>query len=231
MSNRFYTFTLLNFEGMTHQIIKAAFQKAESETEKNSINANAEFLSEYILENFKYSISTKSMTRYYKGESSPNQEVKNYLAKYLGHDGYETYVKWNSNSNSKDQLIAKRSNNLYSRKRIIVILSFIMVVATSSYLGYVGGQEECMIWNNDHYIMAECKGRIIERKFIPHIYNNLKKVEVSDSTIFFKNGEVQIWYDKSNGQLEFFTSPGIHPVNGKTLKPITDYMIEKYVRN
>ncbi len=216
---------------MTHQIIIAAFKKAEAETEKNSINANAEFLSEYILEKFKYSISTKSLSRYYKGESSPNQKVKDYLAHYLGYESYEIYIKWNSSSSQKDEQVENKKSYILSNKKLIVALSFLMVIATSSYLGYLGGKEECMIWSNDHYIKTECIGNSEERKFIPHIYENMKKVEVSDKTTFFKDGEVQIWYDKSNGQLDFFTSPGIHPVNGKTLKPITEYMIEKYVRN
>ena len=86
---------------MTHQIIIAAFKKAEAETEKDSINANAEFLSEFIFEKFKYSISTKSLTRYYKGESSPNQKVKDYLAQYLGYESYDIYIKWNSTSNQE----------------------------------------------------------------------------------------------------------------------------------
>ena len=93
---------------MIHQIIIAAFKKAETETEKDSINANAEYLSEYIFEKFKYSISTKSLTRYYKGESSPNQKVKDYLAQYLGYESYDIYIKWNSNSNSRKNRKKKR---------------------------------------------------------------------------------------------------------------------------
>ncbi|MCB7481631.1 hypothetical protein [Christiangramia sediminis] len=216
---------------MTHQIINAAFKKAESETEKDSINANAEFLSEYIFEKFRYSISTKSLTRYYKGESSPNQKVKDYLAQYLGYESYDIYIQWNSTSNQMDELEEKKKIHLFSNKKLIVALSFLMVVATSSYLGYISGKEECMIWNNDHYIKTECSGRSEEQKFIPNTYNNLKKVEVSETTTFFKNGEVRIWYYKSNGELEYFSSPGKHPVSGKTLKPITKYMIDKYVKN
>ena len=216
---------------MTHQIINAAFSKAESETEKDSINANAEFLSEYIFEKFRYSISTKSLTRYYKGESSPNHKVKDYLAQYLGYESYDIYIQWNSTSKQMDELEEKKKSHLFSNKKLIVALSFLMVLATSSYLGYISGKEECMIWNNDHYIKTECSGRSEERKFISHIYNNLKKVEVSETTTFFKNGEVRIWYYKSNGELEYFSSPGKHPVSGKTLKPITKYMIDKYVEN
>ena len=215
---------------MTHHIIIAAFKKAEAETEKDSINGNAEFLSEYIFEKFKYSISTKSLTRYYKGESSPNQKVKDYLAQYLGYECYDVYIKWNSTSTQKSKLEEKKKSDLFLNKKVIIALGFIMVVATSSYLGYMGGQEECMIWNNDHYIKTECDGSRNDRKFISHIYNNLKKVQVSDTTTFFRNGEVQIWYYKSNGELEYFSSPGKHPVSSKTLKPITKYMIDKYVR-
>ena len=216
---------------MIHHIIKASFKKAESKTEKDSINANAEYLSEYIFEKFKYSISTKSLTRYYKGESSPNQKVKDFLAQFLGYDGYDTYIKWNSNSDLEDQEEKKNKDTSLSNRSLVIALILIMLVATSSYLGYMGGQEECMIWNNDHYMKTECSGSSEERKFIPHIYNNLKKVEVSDTTAFFKNGEVQIWYYKSNGELEYFSSPGKHPVSRKTLKPITKYMIDKYIRN
>ncbi len=216
---------------MTHQIIIAAFKKAEAETEKNSINANAEFLSEFIFEKFKYSISTKSLTRYYKGESSPNQKVKDYLSHYLGYESYDIYIKWNSTPNQENEQLEKEKSRLFLNKKLIVALSFLMVIATSSYIGYLGGKEECMIWNNDHYVKTECSGSNEERKFIPHIYNNLKKVEVSDTTAFFKNGKVQIWYYKSNGELEYFSSPGKHPVSSKTLKPITKYMIDKYVRN
>ncbi len=215
---------------MTHQIIIAAFKKSEAETERNSTNANAEFLSEYIFEKFKYSISTKSLTRYYKGESSPNQKVKDYLARYLGYESYDIYLKWNSTSNQIDEFEEKKKSQLFSNKKLIVALCFLMVVATSSYLGYIGGKEECMIWNNDHYVKTECSGSSEEQKFIPHIYKNLKKVEISDTTAFIENGEVRIWYYKSNGKLEYFSSPGKHPVSGKTLKPITKYMIDKYIR-
>jgi len=40
---------------------------------------------------------------------------------------------------------------------------------------------------------------------------------------------VKIWYGRNiKKELEFFTSLGLHPETGKTLDPITDYMIKKY---
>ena len=38
------------------------------------------------------------------------------------------------------------------------------------------------------------------------------------------------WYYKNDqGEIEYYTSAGLHPVNGETLKAITEYIIEKYV--
>lgn len=51
-----------------------------------------------------------------------------------------------------------------------------------------------------------------------------------DLIFFDKSGNAQIWYGKNlKGELEIFTSLGLHPETGKTLKPISKYMIEKYI--
>lgn len=217
---------------MTKRIIEAAFKKAERETGRETVNANAQFLSEYLLESYKYSISTKSVTRYYKGESSPNLQVLNYLAQYLGYDNYETYLAWNSGlDKEKLDSIPGQQNFLSSKKTLAIISILVIVIAVSGYIGFKNGESGCMVWKNDHYEIADCTGSIGEKKNVPYILSNFRKVQVSDTTTFFKKGEVQIWYDKSNNEVEFFTAPGIHPDNGKTLKPISEYMIEKYIKN
>ncbi len=49
---------------------------------------------------------------------------------------------------------------------------------------------------------------------------------------FKEDDSVRIWYGKNReGELEYFSSQGLHPQTGKTLKPITRYMIEKYICN
>jgi hypothetical protein len=54
---------------------------------------------------------------------------------------------------------------------------------------------------------------------------------VSCETEFFdSNGEAKIWYGKNRKkELESFTAIGLHPETGKTLDPITVYMIRKYI--
>ena len=44
------------------------------------------------------------------------------------------------------------------------------------------------------------------------------------------DGSERLWYGKNkNKELEYFTAFGKHPETGKTLKPITKYMIAKYI--
>ena len=45
-----------------------------------------------------------------------------------------------------------------------------------------------------------------------------------------KKGDVKIWYGKNIvKELEYFSLLGVHPETGKTLKPITEYMIKKHI--
>ncbi|AVR47071.1 hypothetical protein C7S20_18460 [Christiangramia fulva] len=212
---------------MTNQIVLEAFKKAEDDSGKGSVNGKAEFLSEYILENYKYSISTKSLTRYYKGQSSPNLQINDCLALYLGYEDYKAYLKQNP-GNKKNVFSGGMRYNLYSKRNLVILLMLILLIVTSGYIGFISSKKECMVWNQDHYVKTECKGLKSERRFIPYIYNNFKKIQVSDSISFFKNGKANIWYDKTDGEIELFSAPGIHPINGNTLKPITKYMVNKY---
>ena len=66
------------------------------------------------------------------------------------------------------------------------------------------------------------------------IYNvdidNFEKVEVSKTTSFFKDKNPLLWYGKSSiGKMDFFTNRGIHPETLNELKPVTEYIINKYV--
>lgn len=95
--------------------------------------------------------------------------------------------------------------------------------------------KECVQWNKDHYEEVVCAGSkigfadvnpIIERQ---ESLLEFKKIEVSDTTTFFKNKQSVIWYCKKDGKCEYFNAPGLHPESGKTLKPISKYIIKKYV--
>ncbi|MCM4161599.1 hypothetical protein FHG64_06220 [Antarcticibacterium flavum] len=218
---------------MINQLLRDAFLKAGEMTGKDSLNGRAEFIAESIWEESKFQISPKSLIRYYKREFTPTRETQNFLAIFLGFETYEEYVLASTAKKEKVMIeeVGRKPVTHSKRKRLSILLLLIPVIGISAYVGYTGGIEKCMTWDENHYIEKRCTGAAVETALNPYLLENFKKIQVTDTTTFFKNGEVQVWYDKSNNQLDFFTAPGIHPENGKTLKPITKYMVEKYIRN
>lgn len=92
-------------------------------------------------------------------------------------------------------------------------------------------KKECMYWNGNHYEEVFCD-EWIDGKTIIAINQELKllrKIDFPD-TLTVENALGKVWYVKSNNKVEFFTHYGIHPENGKTLKPITRYIIKKYIQ-
>lgn len=111
-----------------------------------------------------------------------------------------------------------------------------LFLAVILFYGYRAiNPKECMQWNGDHYEIVHCKSTqmgFLSANEISPINNqliSLRKINVCDTTTFFKNEKPQVWYCKKDKKVEFFNGPGFHPESGKALKPITDYMINKYV--
>lgn len=97
-------------------------------------------------------------------------------------------------------------------------------------------QKECMQWQEDRYVEVDCQSETSNlyssSSVIPYDDNisKLKKLTVTDTTTFFNGEKAIIWYSKVNGYPEFFNGPGFHPATGKGLRPVTDYIIDKYVK-
>ena len=92
-----------------------------------------------------------------------------------------------------------------------------------------------MVWQENQYVEVDFNAKKYELKQLK-IYKEdrvtaFKKVAVNCNTVFFNEDKsVRFWYGKNkNKELEYFTDLGLHPETGKTLKPITRYMIGKYV--
>lgn len=93
---------------------------------------------------------------------------------------------------------------------------------------------QCMVWKKTKYIEVSCNKLIPNARVIPidkKQLENMKKVILKRSTIIFSSeGKPLYWYSKLNSkEVVFFTSPGFHPVTGKTLKAITTTIFNKYV--
>ncbi len=87
-----------------------------------------------------------------------------------------------------------------------------------------------MYWDKDRYIATDSSSLGPQVEVIPMDKENflfLKKITRPD-TLTVDNAFGKVWYNKSNNEVEFFTSLGKHPESGKTLKEATEYIIETY---
>jgi hypothetical protein len=91
----------------------------------------------------------------------------------------------------------------------------------------------CMQWSEDHYEIVDCTFKS-ETNLNPIIAldNSLldfRKLKVCDTTTCFKpNGEPIIWYVKYDNKVDFFNTHGMHPLNDKALRPISQHIFERY---
>lgn len=96
--------------------------------------------------------------------------------------------------------------------------------------------KQCIQWQTDHYEYVNCENNntqgFLEIPKEPADENKikLKKIEVNENTRFFVNNKPVVWYAKVNGKPEYFNTHGFHPITGKPLKPMTKYMIDKWVK-
>lgn len=221
-------------------LIIKAFEKAKLDLEKKgerkqSDNNLSIFISDELTENGS-PISSKSLIGYYNSAkevdkkddiSISQQSVVLNLCKYLNYNSYEEFVKSNTN-------YAKgRIREFLKRNKVIIIL--ISCILLSSILYITLTQKRWMVWNIDHYEEVKFDAQLLSegtlKVYKKERIEDFKKVPGDCNTPFFTpSGEVNIWYGKNlEGELECFTSPGLHPETGKTLKAITTHMIDKYL--
>lgn len=130
------------------------------------------------------------------------------------------------------------SNKSFKKK---IAIGFFGLIGLTS-IGYtakniIDPQPQCMQWQKNHYEVVDCNSEnqeLLLKKYdiIPFDEHQSKliKIEVSDTTVFFKNGKSLYWYCKVNDKPEFFNTHGVHPETGKALKPVSKYIIHKYIK-
>ncbi len=110
------------------------------------------------------------------------------------------------------------------------------VLAGLGFISYLALQKkDCMQWSDNHYEEVSCDLKMegIGTFNAPEPYDeriiDLRRIKVCDTTTFFKNEKAVVWYAKVGDSVEFFNTHGMHPENGRALRPITPYIIHKYV--
>jgi hypothetical protein len=96
--------------------------------------------------------------------------------------------------------------------------------------------KSCMQWQENKYVVLDCSSdsiqTLIDNPVLALDKNSfqLKKVNPYHCKPYFKYRKPNLWYHKMNGEIEYFNRAGKHPITGKDLKPITPYMIKKYLK-
>ncbi len=94
------------------------------------------------------------------------------------------------------------------------------------------GNGGCMYWAGDHYQPIPCHQKVpntlvlaLDTLLVKHFRKITQPDTITNRAIGW------VWYSKIHNVLEYFTSDGEHPVViGRRLKPITEYMIEKHIK-
>ena len=243
---------------MSHKrLIILAFEKAKRVEEKRgnkepSKAAMATEISIAIREISKISFGEKSLMNYYK-KALENGKVKisqidviNALLKYVEFNNYPDFVSSLQAQNEEKNieftdmdLNQKSSFNstswILKNKTSLVLTGLGILLLILVTIISVKEKQRWMIWKADHYEEVDFSTDLFKtgklKLYKPERIEEFKKLETDCNLKFFRNdGSVNIWYGKnSDDQIELFTSPGLHPTTGKTLKPITQYMIDKYI--
>jgi hypothetical protein len=161
-----------------------------------------------------------------------------FLNFFRNRDESETEIEQEEIEIVRDKVKEGKSIEINRRSKATIIVGLLGLTIA----GYVTKKEffpakECMQWNTNHYEEVVCEGNKIGFANINPIFErdekllDFKKIEVCDTTIFFKDNQPIIWYIKQNNECEYFNGPGLHPITNKPLRPITQYIIDKYVIN
>jgi len=224
---------------MFKDVIIKAFEKAEQEIIGSSNKTSkSNHISDVLMGKYHHQLGGKTLRNYYDKvvelDINTDIEIKSifiqYLCEYLDYKDYQHFLKENPPENENSNYFI---SNINKKKTTI---GSIIIALLISYFGYDMAKKNCMVWvGNNHFERVKCEEKS-ELKTIPYnkvIFDNLKRVEPDCNYQFFKrDGSENLWYGKSvQGELEFFTYYGLHPITNDTLDPITQYMIDKYICN
>lgn len=230
---------------MQRELLLNAFEKARSELKREGYSLPSDSkcagrLSEIVSEVFPY--GEKSFRKLYKKAIKnpeadiqiPRPEVLKALAQYLGYEHYNEFIIRNSidevNTIQKERKLPKRSN------RFPFIVTVFFLVAITGFFGYhYFNKQRWMEWQGTHYVEttfdAEKLKTGILKAYKEERIESFEQLSPTCETSFFnEDGSAKVWYVKNKeGTLDCFSSYGLHPKTGKALKPITQYMIGKYI--
>ena len=227
---------------MHKKLILIAFKKGEKERIRSGDNSPAptniaKTISDYLSNDFGMGLTERRLMQFYNDANHlqrSNEDINiskikvvEGLCNYVGYKNYEEFLKSIATPGQRLFYFLKKN------KHTLIICFF--TIAITIVVTLTGGQR-WMTWDGVEYVEVSFDKEKFEKGELK-MYNsdhvrNFKKIQrPSCKTRYFNDkGEAITWYYKvKKGNLEVYTAPGLHPTNGKTLKPITVYMIQEHI--
>jgi hypothetical protein len=206
---------------MQKKLLEEAFEKAKGEGASDTALGLATHIYNELETKCDQPTTADSIRGYYrKLENNEtfniSKTAKDHLAIYLGHEDYKSY------------LDGKNTKTINAKRYQFALLVLLLVVA---FFVYDATRKKCMVWDETTFVKIHCE-EANAKPLDQGVLMRFKKVEAECREAFFfnKDGSPKVWYHKrAKNDLELFTSPGIHPINGRTLNDITRYMIAEHI--
>lgn len=202
---------------MEEELIKRVQLKALAEGASNTKLG----IAKHVVNTIDISIAERTFTNYLRSVAEGNdvsiaREIRESLARYLAFTDYNSFKK----------SLQQRSRT--ERKYVFIIFALVStLIVTIVFFN----RKKCMIWHGNRYVKIHCeeaKAKPIEQRLL----TSFKKVPPNCEPEFFfhKDDSPKVWYyKKGKNDLELYTMPGKHPINGKTLNDITTYMVNEHL--
>ncbi|MBO0590594.1 hypothetical protein I2486_04170 [Cellulophaga sp. E16_2] len=240
---------------MSKKLITLVFEKSETDIGSKVKNRMAQHLSEVLSDEYNYPFSTKSFTNLYnkfiEADTPANEDLKpeltKCLCKYLGYKNYAEFVTAHPSELEEPKIIVEpiitkdsepeiqepvKSTSFgffnQGRNKIVSLIS-VVVISTLTYFGFVREKQNCMVWQEDHYVQSACAGAKYEEPYQELLVLNFRKINDLEEVRARYEQHQELWYLKTGGEVEFFTYYNVHPVYHKGLHKVTDYMYKTHV--
>lgn len=227
-------------------LVEEVFKKARHESGNSSVNGCCNFLETTFRDDLKcndgtsYRSFARLHSKYITGKHPENPVPKprllDAMSQYLGYKDYRDFLIHYSEEEEVETadppLPSKKSSTTRNPERIIIIVLGFLICGMLFYNIIVdkGTTPECMIWQHTHFEKISCElslhiekaGEIIG--FDSKLFKHMKMIPKNEVRV----GR-SYYYKVGKDSLEFFSWYGKHPVHGADLKPVTEYIFEKYV--
>ncbi|WDO11879.1 hypothetical protein MH928_11115 [Flavobacterium sp. WW92] len=189
-----------------------------------------------ILVDFKQRPLSKYSRSYNDGKRTEDSKVKKKAHIELQNEPIEIIddvIMPNYLIDSNNNLGHNHSSGFLIRKKWSVYFVLAIFIIGGIFMMSQQEEKDCMEWRGDHYEAVDCSSEsfgIVNTKIPmdPQQFKLRKLKPLEAKRIHYSKRKPGIWYEKTNGDVEFFNGPGYHPENHEYLKVATDLIINKY---